>query len=66
MSEHRTTPIRVTASGNEERPIRVELSGRPPTDVTRAELVMLQHEIRMYLIRTCPAPSVRRSSNSGG
>lgn len=58
--------IRVGPSGNEHRPIRIEVPGRAPLDVTRAELTALVHESRMYLMRTFPTPPLDRISNSGG
>jgi hypothetical protein len=58
--------VRVCPSDDEHRPIRIELPGREPVDVTRAELIALQRLAGAYLLRTFPAPSVRRTSNSGG
>jgi hypothetical protein len=57
--------VRIIPSGDERRPIRLEVAGGPPTDVTRAELVQLQYAIRTYLQRTFPAPSVRRERTGG-
>jgi hypothetical protein len=57
--------VHVGPSGDGRHPIRVEVPGRPATDVTRRELVQLQAAIRTYLQRTFPAPSVRRERTGG-
>lgn len=61
-----TRTPRVTASGNSDRPIRIELPDREPLDMTRDELAALVPEARGYLIRTFADRSLGRISNSGG
>jgi len=58
--------VSVAASGDEDRPIRIELPDREPLDVTRQELIVLHRTAKDYLLRTFPAPSVRGRSDSGG
>jgi len=58
--------VHVGPSGEQDLPIRIELPGREPVDVTRAELVALHRLANSYLLRTFPAPSVRGRSDSGG
>jgi len=57
--------VRVGPSGEKQRPIRIEAPGREPLDLTRAELLIVQRATRDYLLRTFPAPSVRRSDSGG-
>ncbi|MYW02518.1 hypothetical protein [Streptomyces sp. SID3343] len=67
MSENSTTPtVSSSASEDAHRSIRVRVDGQPAMDVTRSELVRLQHAIRTYLQRTFPAAAVRRGSCAGG
>jgi len=60
-----TTGVHVSPSGEEAYPIRIELPGRKPVDVTRAELIVIQRLANSYLLRTFPAPSVRPSDSGG-